>query len=199
MGTMKYLLAVVGGFAFTSCTFAGGAAVAIVHLTANPPENSARVDSTSIEFPPEPVKVDVASQNYERIEQSPAAASTITPGEKVETDMDLLTTAALPESDDETILSEEHVAWCSSRYRSYQVADNSYQPYRGGRRECLSPFFKVAKLEDDDVTYQLASSQEADRSLTSEFIASCMSRYRSYRVEDNTYQPYGGGPRVQCE
>lgn len=195
---MKYLLAVVGGFAFTSCTFAGGAAVAIVHLTANPPENSARVDSTSIEFPLEPVKVDVASQNYERIGQSPAAASTITPGEKVETNMDLLTTAALPESDDETILSEEHVAWCSSRYRSYQVADNSYQPYRGGRRECLSPFFKVAKVEDDE-TYQLAASQEADRPLTSDFIASCMSRYRSYRVEDNTYQPYGGGPRMQCK
>lgn len=195
---MKYLLAVVGGFAFTSCTFAGGAAMAIVHLSTKPSESSARVDSTSIEFPLQPVKVDVASQNYERIGQSASSASTNTPGEEVETDTDLLTTAALPESDDETILSEEHVAWCSSRYRSYQVADNSYQPYRGGRHECLSPFFKVAKVEDDE-TYQLAASQEADRPLTSDFIASCMSRYRSYRVEDNTYQPYGGGPRVQCE
>lgn len=195
---MKYLLAVVGGFAFTSCTFAGGAAMAIVHLSTKPSESSARVDSTSIEFPLQPVKVDVASQNYERIGQSASSASTNTPGEEVETDTDLLTTAALPESDDETILSEEHVAWCSSRYRSYQVADNSYQPYRGGRRECLSPFFKVAKVEDDE-TYQLAASQEADRPLTSDFIASCMSRYRSYRVEDNTYQPYGDGPRVQCE
>lgn len=26
----------------------------------------------------------------------------------------------------------------------------------------------------------------------------CMSRYRSYRVEDNTYQPFGGGPRKPC-
>ena len=48
---MKYLLAVVGGFAFTSCTFAGGAAMAIVHLSTKPSESSARVDSTSIEFP----------------------------------------------------------------------------------------------------------------------------------------------------
>jgi len=26
----------------------------------------------------------------------------------------------------------------------------------------------------------------------------CSSRYRSYRPEDNTYQPFGGGPRQQC-
>jgi hypothetical protein len=27
----------------------------------------------------------------------------------------------------------------------------------------------------------------------------CFARYRSYRVEDNSYQPYAGGPRRQCE
>jgi hypothetical protein len=27
----------------------------------------------------------------------------------------------------------------------------------------------------------------------------CYARYRSYRVEDNSYQPYGGGARRQCE
>ncbi|MER9869926.1 BA14K family protein [Mesorhizobium sp. M0136] len=27
----------------------------------------------------------------------------------------------------------------------------------------------------------------------------CFSRYRSYRPADNTYQPYSGGPRSQCE
>lgn len=26
----------------------------------------------------------------------------------------------------------------------------------------------------------------------------CASRYRSYRLSDNTYQPFGGGPRVYC-
>ena len=29
--------------------------------------------------------------------------------------------------------------------------------------------------------------------------ALCRQRYRSYRAEDNTYQPLGGGPRRQCE
>ena len=33
---------------------------------------------------------------------------------------------------------------------------------------------------------------------SSDHVAYCFSRYRSYRPEDNTYQPYGGGPRRQC-
>lgn len=33
-----------------------------------------------------------------------------------------------------------HVAWCSSRYRSYRAWDNSWQPYHGPRRICVSPF-----------------------------------------------------------
>jgi hypothetical protein len=27
----------------------------------------------------------------------------------------------------------------------------------------------------------------------------CLARYRSYRVEDNSYQPFNGGPRQACE
>ncbi|TPJ54518.1 BA14K family protein [Mesorhizobium sp. B2-6-1] len=33
-----------------------------------------------------------------------------------------------------------HVNWCSQRYRSYRVSDNSWQPYNGPRRQCISPF-----------------------------------------------------------
>ena len=34
--------------------------------------------------------------------------------------------------------------------------------------------------------------------LSDDHIDYCFSRYRSYRPEDNSYQPYGGGPRQQC-
>ncbi len=34
--------------------------------------------------------------------------------------------------------------------------------------------------------------------MSEEHISECFSRYQSYRVEDNSYQPYGGGPRRQC-
>ncbi|WP_159586540.1 BA14K family protein [Chelativorans xinjiangense] len=33
-----------------------------------------------------------------------------------------------------------HVQWCYSRYRSYREWDNSFQPYNGPRRACVSPY-----------------------------------------------------------
>jgi len=36
--------------------------------------------------------------------------------------------------------SSAHVRWCYSRYRSYRASDNSWQPYHGPRRQCVSPY-----------------------------------------------------------
>ena len=33
-----------------------------------------------------------------------------------------------------------HVDWCYSRYRSYRVSDNTFQPYHGPPRACISPY-----------------------------------------------------------
>ncbi|WP_342021920.1 BA14K family protein [Nitratireductor soli] len=33
-----------------------------------------------------------------------------------------------------------HRAWCHQNYRSYRASDNSFQPYRGGRQRCRSPY-----------------------------------------------------------
>lgn len=33
-----------------------------------------------------------------------------------------------------------HVNWCSDRYRSYRASDNTFQPYNGPRRTCVSPY-----------------------------------------------------------
>jgi hypothetical protein len=33
-----------------------------------------------------------------------------------------------------------HVQWCFNHYASYREWDNSYQPYLGPRRPCLSPY-----------------------------------------------------------
>jgi hypothetical protein len=38
-------------------------------------------------------------------------------------------------------LPRAHVNWCHARYRSYRVWDNTFQPHRGPRRQCISPFF----------------------------------------------------------
>ncbi|TWG95491.1 BA14K-like protein [Mesorhizobium sp. J18] len=33
-----------------------------------------------------------------------------------------------------------HVQWCYNRYRSYRASDNTFQPYSGPRRPCISPY-----------------------------------------------------------
>lgn len=33
-----------------------------------------------------------------------------------------------------------HANWCYSRYRSYRAYDNTFQPYYGPRRQCVSPY-----------------------------------------------------------
>jgi len=33
-----------------------------------------------------------------------------------------------------------HTRWCYNRYRSYRAYDNTYQPYNGPRRQCISPY-----------------------------------------------------------
>lgn len=39
-------------------------------------------------------------------------------------------------------LPARHVEWCQDRYRSYRTSDNSFQPYNGPRRECVSPYWR---------------------------------------------------------
>ncbi|MCF3640639.1 BA14K family protein [Rhizobium sp. TRM95111] len=33
-----------------------------------------------------------------------------------------------------------HTNWCYNRYRSYRAWDNTFQPYEGPRRQCISPY-----------------------------------------------------------
>jgi hypothetical protein len=33
-----------------------------------------------------------------------------------------------------------HVQWCYDHYRSYRASDNTFQPYRGPRQQCHSPY-----------------------------------------------------------
>ena len=35
---------------------------------------------------------------------------------------------------------DAHVDWCHARYRSYRSYDNTFQPYNGPRRQCISPY-----------------------------------------------------------
>lgn len=107
------------------------------------------------------------------------------------------------------MLAAAHVDWCHDRYRSYRPEDNSYRPYGGGRTFCVSPYLEQLAAPDDvfQVSLEDDSAASADDmhaagtaalDLTDEHIRHCFDRYRSYRPQDNSYQPYGGGSRRQC-
>lgn len=36
--------------------------------------------------------------------------------------------------------SSAHIRWCSQRWKTYRAWDNTYQPYNGPRRQCVSPY-----------------------------------------------------------
>lgn len=37
-------------------------------------------------------------------------------------------------------VSQAHINWCSSRYRTYRAYDNTYAPQVGVRAQCVSPY-----------------------------------------------------------
>jgi hypothetical protein len=45
----------------------------------------------------------------------------------------------------------DHTSWCRSKYWSYREHDDTYQPYQGKRRKCVSPFSKGAESAKDKV------------------------------------------------
>jgi hypothetical protein len=131
-----------------------------------------------------PVKVDLRQQHYERIPPRyssyviEASAST---SKAVEDPPVPQRPAPRPE------LSDEHLAWCAQRYRSFNPTTNSYRSYGGETRECSSPFQQI--IANADRLVETKKNVQA--------AAWCAARYQSYRPEDNTYQPWEG-PRRPC-
>lgn len=209
---MKYLLATVAGFTMTLGVFVAGVALAIAYLSASPvPVERPSVDAV-VAFSTDVTRADTAKQNYERTEARPVEDPDVSEPEMevASLGIDEISTAALPDDAQPTRHSDDHVAWCRERYRSYQPESNSYTPYSGGSRECVSPFSGGSTNEDEagavleaSLDEPSASESGSDQSsaggLDPDHIESCFARYRSYRPADNTYQPYGGGPRVSCE
>jgi hypothetical protein len=200
---VKYLLAVLGGFTLTLCVFMGGAAFAVAYLTAERPPSTA---DASLTFSASAVSVDTTQQDFERIDAQPAVQPLV---QRLQPDVDINnpTSATFNETSEHSVASNNHVIWCTNRYRSYRPADNSYTSYDGGQRECSSPFSNETDVTspvsgpDEGAIYIEASmgGTEAGYAGDLQHTEYCYSRYRSYRPEDNTYQPYGGGVRRQCQ
>ncbi len=249
---MKVILAILGGLSLSVIAFVGGLVAATVYFSAGEDKKQladatdlwtnhpVRVDLASTDLErlpsraPSPAQPEVAGTVQSDREGDQEIAMTRSEeeasSELVAQSVDDTVTGSIPSSDEtaaanaagEPLLSEAHLEWCSSRYRSYRPRDNSFTPYSGGRRQCESPFSaemasnspqqedvsppptdEDSFAEDDaypkDSGVEQAAAGHVSGYGTAEHAASCFARYRSYRPEDNTYQPFGGGPRQQCE
>jgi hypothetical protein len=166
--------------------------------------------------------VNTAAQNLARVSARPALSKPLNSPKQVATphlgaegidatetgSVELAVLQEEPNAPNTDLVTVAHQEWCARHYRSYNPLDNTYRPYSGGRRACVSPYVEAVPLSSDhqrqagdaaETRVSEYASADDGMQINSEHVAYCFSRYRSYRPQDNTYQPYGGGQRRQCQ
>jgi hypothetical protein len=173
-------------FAIASAVGACVAAASVASLVMAEPEPHSLATLTAPElWTAKPIRVDRATQRYERLapvfSTYVTEASTIVPLKKGSVSTPATATH------DQDALSAQHLEWCAHRYRSFDPTTNTYRSFGGDIKRCVSPFGQTAASDGRTV----------ETSARAPGAAWCASQYKSYRPEDNTYQPYGK-PRRTC-
>ncbi|MBZ9756304.1 BA14K family protein [Mesorhizobium sp. ESP6-5] len=199
---MKAILALVGGFVLTLAVFGSGLGFAAWLLAAKPAHEARPTVSVAELWTRDARPVNKAAQNLQRLPADQPAPPDIAVKAQAP---DPAATGSIAPAAGADALPASHVSWCANRYRSYNPDDNSYMSYSGQQRPCVSPYLDAG--DDQGAQPSAAVSYVeggvapavATTALSADHVDSCFSRYRSYRPDDNSYQPYSGGPRRQCE
>ena len=153
---MKPILAFLAGFALTSMVFTSGVA-ATVYLIMPEPVHEFEADTnmtalwsahpSPVETPADAVAAEPATPVVSAAADTTAAtaimASTTSPAADT---LDLTASASIEAPANELAsetagqLSPAHIEWCSRKFRSYRPETDSYTPYSGGSRPCVSPY-----------------------------------------------------------
>jgi len=191
-----------------SLTALAGSVMAIPnYLPEREVKTLSNIDITSL-WTSHPVSVNRSKQNFERLpalvvelpnsaEMNPGVANIVTSASQpsMRVVQPNLTDDGEPAS---VVLTSNYqsdtevAAWCAERYRSYRAWDNTYQPYRGARRQCEPPFTaSVNGTETADVVQQASDIGEI-RYPGESHSQWCLRRYRSYNPDNNTYRAFSG-------
>lgn len=213
---MKSFMMIVSALGLAVGMLMTGAVGATIFFRAEPEQELALKSDALNVWTDKPAKVDVETQNFDRVPPRPSFKTFVSTteadareamiGDAIERP-DAALAETMQHPDDENATTTAHWEWCAKRFRSYQISDNSYTSHRGVKRQCKSPYGDgSAEPIQNGVEVRIveaslqsgAAFDGATRILNSDHVQSCFNRYRSYRPEDNTYQPYSGGPRRQC-
>ncbi|MDX8534695.1 BA14K family protein [Mesorhizobium sp. VK25A] len=82
-------------------------------------------------------------------------------------------------------MSDGQMSDDQAEMEGYAPSGDGYATTYGGPPEEISP--------------EAEAAQAAGRPVSGDHVDYCFNRYRSYDPRDNTYQPFDGGPRRQCE
>jgi hypothetical protein len=209
---MKALVEIAVALVASLGMFGVCVAVATAVLTEQPASQSGIAQSVAGLWTDQPRKVNPAQQNFERLPAREVAVSTIRVAASSAADaanaaVDATVTASVRSLPN--LSAAAHHRWCVERYRSYREENDSYISYSGRRRRCVSPYSNNLRSGTAFASLSATAEVAAEPALQnmshdgegvgwSRHVRNCFSRYRSYRVEDNTYQPYDGGTRRQC-
>lgn len=182
---MKTVLAAVAGIGASVLLVSGAVAAASVFVKPDAPHAFGTIDAPLWTFTP--VYLSRQGQTAAEI----MAANSGRPAAVQTASSSSASLAPPTEGAIEPSFSEEHMAWCAERYRSYRADDNTYRSYSGVMKACHSPFESAPVAVSEEV----AGAIVADAPWTDAAAAWCKARYRSYRESDNSYQPYGGARR----
>ena len=187
---MKSLVAPSIYLAMFGTVLVGGLGFASYGLQEPEPHHFANLDAPLWTTP---TRVDPKTQNYERLPPLQAAADDTSSsthanlvGVSAIAPPDATMTGAIEQPKQEWMAGSRHLSLCRQRYQSYNVADNTYQPFDGGPR-------KPCVIEERELSVGLPATDPG----RDPHISWCAARYNSYRASDNTYQPFSG-PRRQC-
>ncbi len=185
---MNGLASVAFGIATVVGTVTVAAAVASIGMAENTEQGLRGLRDTDF-WTTEPTRVDPALQTYERL---PPALSTyaMADSRRVAAKRPAAAAPVVADIPPPSIeMSTEHLNWCASHYRSFDPATNTYRSFQGQVRVCQP----LSEKNGD----ALASASSSAADPLANAVIWCANRYKSYRAEDNTYQPYDG-PRMKC-
>ncbi|KAB1086987.1 BA14K family protein [Neorhizobium galegae] len=148
---MKPILLLLGSLVLLVLVFLSGVIITANVIAEPEPHKFANMDTPDL-WTSKPKAIDTVSQDYQRLPTatppaSVAADTQTTPAVQqtaAATAVDHTVTASIapqqPKEERKAMLDPAQADWCSARYKSYRVEDNSYQPFSGGpRRQCQAP------------------------------------------------------------